>query len=52
MTLVSAEIAATAERRLASAMQMKQAHYWLLGSGGMILIFVLFGMGIFPASSR
>lgn len=48
MTWVLAEIAANAGRRLENAMEMKPRHYWLLGPGGMILIFVLFGMGIFP----
>jgi len=29
-------------------MKMKPYHYWLLGPGGIVLIFILFGMGIFP----
>lgn len=48
MTRVVVGIALNAKRRLGSAMQMKPAHYWLLGPGGTVLIFILFGLGIFP----
>ena len=29
-------------------MRMKPRHYWLLGPGGIVLTFVLLGLGFFP----